>query len=287
MLDALAKVDGADVTTGGDSTLQLQLQAAGGGAFDPASYGGDAAVASAVRRAFLLTVPRDAIVSDVIRPLWPEATVAGALLPTVGPDAGGDVAPSGPADIAGARRLLADAGVTEPVVVRVLANTTDPLRAEMLTLLTATAADVGFEVEPYTTVDGLGPDLRRRAGRVGRGARAGAAVRPARRLRGVPVGDGWRHERDGLVRPGHRRAARARSRRASTRRRSTRSWPRSRRASRTAARCSRSCGSPWSWPPGRPRQRRRGARPRRSTWHPLALGRADLTSWWAWARSSD
>lgn len=159
VLDALAKIDGADVSTGGDSTIQLQLQAAGGGAFDPASYGGDAAVASAVRRAFLLTVPRDAIVSDLIRPLWPEATVAGALLPTVGPRAGGDVAPSGPADIAGARRLLADAGVTDPVVVRVLANTTDPLRAKMLALLTATAADVGFEVEPYTTVDGLGPDL--------------------------------------------------------------------------------------------------------------------------------
>ncbi|WP_456823244.1 ABC transporter substrate-binding protein [Cellulomonas sp. P5_E12] len=159
VLDALGKVDGADVTTGGDSTLQLQLQAAGGGAFDPASYGGDTAVASAVRRAFLLTVPRDAIVSDVVRPLWPEATVAGALLPTVGPEAGGDVAPSGPADIAGARRLLADAGVTEPVAVRVLVNATDPLRSAMLTLLTATAADVGFQVEPYDVVDGLGPDL--------------------------------------------------------------------------------------------------------------------------------
>ena len=29
----------------------------------------------------------------------------------------------------------------------------------MLTLLTATAADVGFQVEPYDVVDGLGPDL--------------------------------------------------------------------------------------------------------------------------------
>ncbi len=159
VLDALAEVAGARVRTGGDSTLQLQLQSAGGGAFDPATYAGDAAVASAVRRAFLLTVPRDALVATVVAPLWPEAVVAGAVLPTVGPDAGGDVAPSGPADIAGARRLLAEAGVTAPVTVHVLANTTDPLRATMLALITASASDVGFEVEPYTPVVGLGPDL--------------------------------------------------------------------------------------------------------------------------------
>ncbi|WP_162242655.1 ABC transporter substrate-binding protein [Cellulomonas sp. Leaf395] len=159
VLDALADVTGADVRTGGDSTLQLQVQAAGAGAFDPATYGGDAAVASAVRHAFLATVPRDAIVSSVVAPLWPEAVVASALLPTVGPDAGGDVASSGPADIAGARRLLDDAGVAGPVTVQVLVNTTDPLRAAMLALITESASAVGFEVEPYTPVDGLGPDL--------------------------------------------------------------------------------------------------------------------------------
>ena len=159
VLDALGEVTGAEVRTGGDSTLQLQLQAAGGGAFDPAARGGDAAVASAVRQAFLLTVPRDALVSTIVSPLWTEAAVATALLPTVGPDAGGDVAPSGPADIAGARRLLEEAGVTGPVTVRVLTNTTDPVRAAMLALITASASDVGFEVEPYSAVAGLGPDL--------------------------------------------------------------------------------------------------------------------------------
>ncbi len=159
VLEALADVSGADVRTGGDSTLQLQLQAAGGGPFDPASYGGDAAVASAVRQAFLRTVPRDAVVANVVAPLWPQASVAAALLPSVGPDAGGDVAPSGPADIAEARRLLSGAGVTGPVVVRVLTNTVDPVRARILALITASAADAGFEVEEYTPVDGLGPDL--------------------------------------------------------------------------------------------------------------------------------
>ena len=85
VLDALAEVTGAQVRTGGDSTLQLQLQSAGGGAFDPATYGGDAAVASAVRRAFLLTVPRDALSPTVVAPLWPEAVVAGARAADGGP----------------------------------------------------------------------------------------------------------------------------------------------------------------------------------------------------------
>ena len=40
--------------------------------------------------------------------------------------------------------------MTEPVVVRVLTNTTDPLRAAMLDKITESAAEAGFEVEPYT-----------------------------------------------------------------------------------------------------------------------------------------
>jgi peptide/nickel transport system substrate-binding protein len=159
VLDALAEVAGARVRTGGDSTLQLQLQSAGGGAFDPATYGGDAAVASAVRRAFLLTVPRDALVEDVVDPLWSDADVADALLPSVGPQAGAVAGASDEAEIAEARALLDGAGVTGPVSVRVLTNGADPLRAQMLAQLTESAAEAGFEVEQYTPVVGLGPDL--------------------------------------------------------------------------------------------------------------------------------
>lgn len=158
VLEALAEVAGAEVRTGGDSTLQLQLQSAGAGAFDPATYGGDAAIASAVRRAFLLTVPRDALVDDVVVPLWSDAEVADAVLPSVGPD-GGDVESSDAADLAEARSLLDEAGVTEPVSVRVLTNGADPVRAAMLVQLTESAAEAGFEVEAYTPVVGLGPDL--------------------------------------------------------------------------------------------------------------------------------
>ena len=237
VLDALAEVTGADVRTGGDSTLQLQVQAAGVGAFDPATYGGDAAVAAAVRQAFLLTVPRDALVSTVVAPLWPEAVVASALLPTVGPDAGGDVAPSGPADIAGARRLLDEAGVTEPVAVHVLVNTTDPLRAAMLALITDVG--VGRRVRGRAVHPGrrsrAGPGGRARG--VGRGARAGAAVGPAGRLGAVAVADRGRDQRHRLVGPGDGR---------------------SRRDARADARPGRRRG-PAGRGRGEPRRRRRGA----------------------------
>jgi len=95
VLDALGDIEDATVRTGGDSTLQLELQVAGGGAFDPATYAGDAAKATAVRTAFLLTVPRDTIVDDLVAPLWPKAEVATGVLPRVSPDAGGAAAPDG------------------------------------------------------------------------------------------------------------------------------------------------------------------------------------------------
>lgn len=160
VLDALGDVEGATVRTGGDSTLQLQLQVAGGGAFDPATYAGDAATAAAVRTAFLLTVPRDAIVDDLVKPLWPDAEVSTAVLPQVGPDAGGDAAPDAVADADAATTALEAAKVTEPVVVRVLTNTTDPLRTAMLDKITESAAEAGFEVRPYTAVQAWAADLR-------------------------------------------------------------------------------------------------------------------------------
>jgi peptide/nickel transport system substrate-binding protein len=160
VLDALAKVTGATVRTGGDSTLQLQLQAAGAGAFDDATYSGNAATAAAVRTAFLLTVPRAAIVDDLVKPLWPDAALSSAVLPQVGPDAGGPVDQDGSADVDKAKSLLAAAKVTDPVVVRVLTNTTDPLRSAMLEKITDSAAEAGFEVRPYTPVQAWAADLR-------------------------------------------------------------------------------------------------------------------------------
>lgn len=160
VLDALGGVEDATVRTGGDSTLQLELQVAGGGVFDPATYGDDAAKATAVRTAFLLTVPRDTIVDDLVVPLWPDAEVATGVLPRVSPDAGGAAAPDGAADIDAATSALEDAEITDPVVVRVLTNTTDPLREAMLDQIADSAAAAGFQVEPYTPVEAWATDLR-------------------------------------------------------------------------------------------------------------------------------
>ncbi|WP_155856229.1 ABC transporter substrate-binding protein [Cellulomonas sp. URHD0024] len=159
VMDALAKVDDATVHTGGDSTLQLELQVAGGGAFDPATYGRDAATAAAVRTAFLLTVPRDTIVDDLVKPLWSDAEVSTGVLPRVGPEAGGAAGGSGAADVDQAKSVLADAKVTGKVVVRVLTNTTDPLRTAMLDQITDSAAHAGFDVRPYTPVQAWATDL--------------------------------------------------------------------------------------------------------------------------------
>ncbi|MBO9553357.1 ABC transporter substrate-binding protein [Cellulomonas sp.] len=158
VLAALDEVEDAVVTTGGDSTLQLQLQVAGGGPFDPAAYGGDAAKASAVRRAFLLAVPRDTVVADTVVPLWPDAEVSDAMLPSVGPEFG-EVTASAAADPDAAAELLDGAGVTTPVTVRVLTNSDDPVRHEALDALTKAAADAGFTVEPYTPDLGVAADL--------------------------------------------------------------------------------------------------------------------------------
>ncbi|MGY4643507.1 ABC-type transport system substrate-binding protein [Cellulomonas sp. URHB0016] len=158
VLDALGRVDDAVVRTGGDSTLQLQLQVAGGGAFDPATYDGDAAVASAVRRAFLRAVPRDSVVADAVEPLWSDAAVSDAMLPAVGPESGEVSAPAS-ADVDAAAELLADAGVTTPVVVRVLTNGDDPVRHQLLDALTVSAGQAGFTVEPYEPDLGVAADL--------------------------------------------------------------------------------------------------------------------------------
>ncbi|MFC4613794.1 ABC transporter substrate-binding protein [Cellulomonas algicola] len=158
VLDALEDVEDVTTRSGGDATLQLQLQVAGGGPFDPATYDGDAAKAAAVRKAFLATVPRDAVVSSVAEPLWADAAPADALLPAAGANVGEvEVAE---ADVADAERALADAGVPTPVVVRVLTDTADPVRLGVLDLVTEQAAEAGFAVRRYEQADGMVADLR-------------------------------------------------------------------------------------------------------------------------------
>ncbi len=156
---SLVEQESLDIVTGGDSAWQFQPETAHGGPFDAATYGGDEDKAALVRRAFFATVPRDAIVAELVAVVAPGQHSDTAVLPTVGTDAGGAVQAHGAADVDAARALLAEAGVTGTVRVRLLANTTDPARAAAMEMVTASAAEAGFEIVPYTPVLGPTADL--------------------------------------------------------------------------------------------------------------------------------
>jgi len=153
VLEALEGIDGVEVTTGVEGTYEhVDLVFDNGGPFDPATYGGDAAKAQAVREAFLKTVPRQEIVSTIIEPLNPDAEVRNSF--TIVPGAPGYddmVAENGSAaydavDIAGAQALLQQAGVTTPVDVRMLFGSTNARRQSEYALMQASAQEAGFNL---------------------------------------------------------------------------------------------------------------------------------------------
>ena len=147
---------GARVVAGGDAVWQLVAQVAPGGVLaaqgtDPDHVtADDVARAAQVRRALWGSVPREQVVDEVVAPLWPQAEVEQSVLATVGAGAGGAV-DMRTADVAGARDVLDGAQVTTPVAVRLLANTVDPLRAQVVDLVTAQAHEAGFEVVAATS----------------------------------------------------------------------------------------------------------------------------------------
>lgn len=147
VLDALADVPDAQVRTGGDAVLQAQLRVTGGGPFDPATYGDDAGTATQVRAAFLAVLAQ-AGVADLVTGLWPDATATDALLPESGPGAGEPRAGG-----RGADALPADVRGDGPVVVRVLAATADPVRAAALDAVRAAAQPAGFDVREAAGAD--------------------------------------------------------------------------------------------------------------------------------------
>jgi peptide/nickel transport system substrate-binding protein len=130
----------------------VDLQVTNGGPFDPATYGGDEKKALAVRQAFLMTIPRQDIVDKLIKPLQENAKVMNTLtfLPgTAGADAAAAVngfpdleVP----DVEGAKQVLADAGITAPVDVRLLFSQTNVRRNAEYTLWQPIAAEGGFNL---------------------------------------------------------------------------------------------------------------------------------------------
>ncbi len=76
VLSALQALNGVTIDNAVEGTYEhVDLVFNNGGPFDPATYGGDAAKALAVRTAFLTAVPRQTIVDNLIVPLNPKAEV--------------------------------------------------------------------------------------------------------------------------------------------------------------------------------------------------------------------
>jgi peptide/nickel transport system substrate-binding protein len=151
-LTQLQALQGVTVETGVDGTYEhIDMVQDNGGPFDPATYGGDAEKAQKVRQAFLLTIPREAIVEQLIKPLNPNATVRDSfvLLPD-DPNYPAMVEQNGSADYAKtdiekAKELLAEVGV-DNVDVRFLYGKSNVRRANEFVLIQESAAQAGFNV---------------------------------------------------------------------------------------------------------------------------------------------
>lgn len=145
---ALASTGKTVVSTSGGTYEHLDLQ------FDESKSGvfGD----QRVREAFLKTVPRDEIVSALVRPLQEDATTRDSQLFMPGSEVYADaVAENGSADYAevdidGAKALLAEAGVPDPEVC-ILYAPTNPRRVAEFGLIQKSAALAGITVTDCST----------------------------------------------------------------------------------------------------------------------------------------
>lgn len=161
VLGAAKQLEGQGVTvlTGDGATYEhIDLAQNNGGPFDPKTYGGDKQKALEVRQAFLKTIPRQQIIDRLIKPLNPDAVLRQSFNVVPGsPDYADIVANNGSkdwtdVDIAGAKALLAKAGVTSPKV-RFMYADKNTRRANEYKLISESAAQAGFQI-----VDGKNAD---------------------------------------------------------------------------------------------------------------------------------
>lgn len=147
---ALASTDKTVVSTSSGSYEHLDLQ------FDESKSGVFADVR--VREAFLKTVPRAEIVSSLVAPLQKDATTRDSHVFMPDSEAYADsIAENGSAayadvDIAGAKALLAEAGVSNPQVC-ILYAPTNPRRVSEFTLIQQSAALAGITVTDCSSAD--------------------------------------------------------------------------------------------------------------------------------------
>jgi peptide/nickel transport system substrate-binding protein len=111
-----------------------------------------------VREAFLLTVPRQQILDDLVVPMKSDAELRSSFVITPGAE-GYDETVSGNGssefsrvDIAGAKHLLAESGSDAPVVC-VLFDPSNPRRVAEFTLVRDSAAKAGFSVKDCSRGD--------------------------------------------------------------------------------------------------------------------------------------
>lgn len=148
LVDAAAAAGGSRVSAG-DAFDHLDLQTAGGGVFDPASYGGDADRAHRARTAFLTTVPRQQMLDELIHPLLADEALRQGMIEAAGP--GPAASPASTSDGAAAGATDA-AGLT----VRVLYPAGDARRAAEFALMSESASRARV-----TLVDVSSPDWAR------------------------------------------------------------------------------------------------------------------------------
>ncbi|WDG16952.1 ABC transporter substrate-binding protein [Microbacterium sp. Clip185] len=148
LVDAAGAAGGSRVSSG-EPFDHLDLQTAGGGVFDPASYGGDPERAHRARAAFLDTVPRQRMLDELVHPLLADEPLRHGMIDATEsePAASPSPAPDGTAGEA------ADAaGLT----VRVLYPAGDARRAAEFSLMSESASRAGV-----TLVDVSSPDWER------------------------------------------------------------------------------------------------------------------------------
>ncbi|MDY0828816.1 ABC transporter substrate-binding protein [Microbacterium sp. BG28] len=145
LVDAAAAAGGSRVSAG-DAFDHLDLQTAGGGVFDPASYGGDADRAHRARTAFLTTVPREQMLDDLVHPLLADAPLrqgmirAGGPLPAASPSSTPEGATPQATDVAG-------------LTVRVLYPAGDARRAAEFALMSESASRAGVTLVDVSSSD--------------------------------------------------------------------------------------------------------------------------------------
>ena len=153
VLDAAKKISGVKIQTQSEWSYEhLDLVFNNGGPFDPASYGGDAAKALLVRKAFLTAINTKEVVDKLIVPLVPDSKplqsqlfLPGSVSYDASSKANGSDA-YGKGDAAAAKAMLDSAGITTPIDVKFLYGKSNTRRAQEYALYAAQVKAAGFNL---------------------------------------------------------------------------------------------------------------------------------------------